>query len=73
MKFMTNGALSAVVSMNLAGESFKRMPGDWALADAAWMDGGYCIDAPGTCLAGGMQNLGCGGEPFPFPSWYERF
>lgn len=76
MGFMTGGALAAVASMELAGEAFKRSgsePGDWLLADAGWIDGGYCIDAPGTCLAGSMLNLGGGGEPFPFPSFYERF
>lgn len=76
MRFFTGGACAAVVSMNLAGEAFVRSksePGDWLLADAGWIDGGYCIDAPHTCLAGSMLNLGCGGEPFPFPSFYERF
>lgn len=76
MRFMTGGACSSVVSMNLAEEAFRRndfMFDNWLLANTAWIDGGYCIDAPGTCLAGSMLNLGCGGESFPFPSFYERF
>lgn len=82
IRFMTGGAKAGVASEELAAIAFARSgstPGDWLLADAAWIDGSYCIDAPGTCLAGSMLNVGSVIDPnsgergFPFPSFYERF
>ncbi len=82
MRFCTGGARAGAVSEELAAEAFRRdgsNPGSWATENAAWLDGAYSIDAPGTCLAGSMLNAGpvidgeIGSRGFPFPSFYERF